>query len=101
MYCVVRGEKHFTLLPPSDVLFLYEQEYPQGRYRRARKEGPGGGGGFEVEMEEGTVPWIPVGECVIFCFLRGISPFNIKGMDGGGGRKGGGRDEERKKGVTT
>lgn len=57
MYCVVRGEKHFTLLPPSDVLFLYEQEYAQGRYRRTSE-----GGGFEVEMEEGTVPWIPVGD---------------------------------------
>ncbi|CAM9666830.1 unnamed protein product [Ectocarpus fasciculatus] len=64
MYCVVRGEKHFTLLPPSDVLFLYEQEYPQGRYRQRRNvdggEGEGRGGGFEVEMEEGKVPWIPV-----------------------------------------
>ncbi|CAN0008064.1 unnamed protein product, partial [Pylaiella littoralis] len=67
MYCVVRGEKHFTLLPPSDVLFLHEQEYPQGRYRRARREGGGegagtgaGAGGFEVVMEEGTVPWVPV-----------------------------------------
>lgn len=60
MYCVVRGEKHFTLLPPSDVLFLYEQDYPCGRYRQRREEQ---GGGFEVELEEGeTVPWIPVGE---------------------------------------
>lgn len=57
MFCVVRGEKHFTLLPPSDVLFLYEQEYPQGRYRRKQD-----GRGFGVEMEDGTVPWIPVGE---------------------------------------
>lgn len=57
MYCVVRGEKHFTLLPPSDVLFLYEQDYRQGRYRR-RDDGRG----FDVEMEEGMVPWIPVGE---------------------------------------
>lgn len=79
MYCVLRGEKHFTLLPPSDVLFLYEQEFPQGRYRHRRDtgdddsdgiRGDGGSGGeagskkgkFEVEMEEGTVPWIPVGE---------------------------------------
>lgn len=72
MYCVVRGEKHFTLLPPSDVLFLYEQEYPQGRYRyRQRKnvdggEGEGRGGVFEVEMEEGKVPWIPVGEFLCY-----------------------------------
>lgn len=65
MYCVVRGEKHFTLLPPSDVLFLYEQEYPQGRYRRKSE-----GGGFEVKMEEGTVPWIPVGE----------NGFNMQGL---------------------
>lgn len=57
MYCVLRGEKQFTLLPPSDVLFLYEQEYPQGRYRRKDD-----GSGFEVHMEEGIVPWIPVGE---------------------------------------
>ncbi|CAM9627582.1 unnamed protein product [Sphacelaria rigidula] len=55
MYCVLRGEKQFTLLPPSDVLFLYEQEYPQGRYRRKDD-----GSGFEVHMEEGIVPWIPV-----------------------------------------
>ncbi|ETW04235.1 hypothetical protein, variant [Aphanomyces invadans] len=33
MYCVVRGRKHFTLLPPSDVAFLYEREFPTGRYR--------------------------------------------------------------------
>lgn len=57
MYCVLRGEKHFTLLPPSDVLFLYEQEYPQGRFRKKAD-----GSGFEVRLEDGTVPWIPVGE---------------------------------------
>ncbi|CAM9885504.1 unnamed protein product, partial [Scytosiphon promiscuus] len=78
MYCVLRGEKHFTLLPPSDVLFLYEQEFPQGRYRQSNHpdddsddaipgEEAGGRGRagkrkqkFEVEMEDGTVPWIPV-----------------------------------------
>ncbi|KAF0724048.1 hypothetical protein AaE_009816, partial [Aphanomyces astaci] len=37
MYCVVRGRKHFTLLPPSDVAFLYETEYPTGRYRSTRE----------------------------------------------------------------
>ncbi|CAN0015773.1 unnamed protein product, partial [Hapterophycus canaliculatus] len=72
MYCVLRGEKHFTLLPPSDVLFLYEQDFPQGRYRQTRdaddvpgEEGRGRRAGsrkgkFEVDMEDGTVPWIPV-----------------------------------------
>lgn len=61
MYCVVRGQKHFTLFPPSDVLFFYEREYPQGRYRR-RADGTG----FDVEMEEGSVTWIPVGETGMF-----------------------------------
>lgn len=62
MYCVVRGEKLFTLLPPSDVLFLYEQEYPSGRYRQGRDR-RGQRRDFEVELERGTtVPWIPVGE---------------------------------------
>lgn len=32
MYCVVKGQKHFTLLPPADVACLYETEYPSMRY---------------------------------------------------------------------
>lgn len=82
MYCVVRGEKLFTLLPPSDVLFLYEQEYPSGRYRQRRGE-RGERGEFEVELERGeTVPWIPVGEAfvrfsvrvLLLCRLLAIDP---------------------------
>lgn len=70
MYCVVRGEKLFTLLPPSDVLFLYEQEYPSGTYRERRGEG-GGRGEFEVELEGGvSVPWIPVGEVFVLLLAR-------------------------------
>ena len=57
MYCVVTGQKIFTLLPPSDILFLYEQDFPQGRYRRKAD-----GTGFELEIEEGSVPWIPLGD---------------------------------------
>jgi jumonji domain-containing protein 7 len=31
IYCVVRGEKVFTLLPPADVAFLGERAgYPSG-----------------------------------------------------------------------
>ncbi|EQC31559.1 hypothetical protein SDRG_10731 [Saprolegnia diclina VS20] len=37
MYCVVRGQKHFTLLPPSDVAFLHETEYPTTRYVHVTK----------------------------------------------------------------
>ncbi|TYZ60738.1 hypothetical protein PybrP1_011081 [[Pythium] brassicae (nom. inval.)] len=32
MYCVVKGQKHFTLLPPAAVACLYETEYPSMRY---------------------------------------------------------------------
>ena len=32
MYCVLAGEKRFTLLPPSDVSFLYERVFPVGRF---------------------------------------------------------------------
>lgn len=35
MYCVVKGQKHFTLLPPVDVACLYEQEFPSMRYRHS------------------------------------------------------------------
>ncbi|CAM9247938.1 unnamed protein product [Choristocarpus tenellus] len=55
MYCVVRGEKQFTLLPPSDVMFLYEQLYPQARYQQDAERGA-----FNVLLEEGSVNWSPV-----------------------------------------
>lgn len=35
MYCVVKGKKHFTLLPPAAIAGLYEQEYPSARYRHS------------------------------------------------------------------
>lgn len=35
MYCVVKGQKHFTLLPPVDVACLYEHEFPSMRYRHS------------------------------------------------------------------
>jgi jumonji domain-containing protein 7 len=36
LYCVVRGQKHFTLLPPCDYYFLYEQEYISATYSRKK-----------------------------------------------------------------
>lgn len=40
MYCVVRGQKHFTLLPPVDIACLYETELPSVRYRhKSAKDG--------------------------------------------------------------
>ncbi|OWY90828.1 hypothetical protein PHMEG_00040863, partial [Phytophthora megakarya] len=40
MYCVVKGQKHFTLLPPSAVGCLYEREFTSARYRHAESSEP-------------------------------------------------------------
>jgi hypothetical protein len=34
MYAVIRGEKHFTLLPPFDLAFLHQGQYRQARYQK-------------------------------------------------------------------
>ena len=64
LYCVVTGEKHFTLLPPTDYHCLYETSYPQGQFQQ---EG-GPGGRWEVQgavdpqgqLVTDHVPWVPV-----------------------------------------
>ena len=33
MYAVITGEKTFTLLPPTDILYLEEKDYPCMQYR--------------------------------------------------------------------
>jgi jumonji domain-containing protein 7 len=33
MYCVVKGRKHFTLLPPAAIACLYETTYDSARYQ--------------------------------------------------------------------
>ena len=50
IYCVVAGTKEFTLLPPTDAPYLYRKPYPIGKYTES----------FDIEKQEGTVPWIPV-----------------------------------------
>ena len=72
MYCVVKGRKHFTLLPPSDVAFLYEGEYQSARYvHGSTAMSPSSTGKLlqykrhpswliEMEPETSTTPWIPV-----------------------------------------
>mmetsp|Transcript_48033 Transcript_48033/g.88449 ORF Transcript_48033/g.88449 Transcript_48033/m.88449 type:complete len:339 (-) Transcript_48033:7-1023(-) len=55
LYLVVRGEKHFTLLPPAAVPFLHEQQCKPARFERS-------GCGFQVVEEEPAaahVHWIP------------------------------------------
>eukprot|EP00644_Phytophthora_capsici_P008971 jgi/Phyca11/504165/fgenesh2_kg.PHYCAscaffold_6_\ len=39
-YCVVKGQKYFTLLPPSAVGCLYEKEFPSARYRHSESPKP-------------------------------------------------------------
>ena len=34
LYAVVSGEKHFTLVPPTDVHRMYVREYPTAHYKR-------------------------------------------------------------------
>ncbi len=34
MYAVIAGEKHFTLLPPTDYLYLYEADFINAHYCR-------------------------------------------------------------------
>ncbi|KAF0699872.1 Aste57867_9582 [Aphanomyces stellatus] len=69
MYTVVRGRKHFTLLPPSDVAFLYETEFPTGRYVHVASKDTSetlvpseGHPNWSIRMQEpeDMTPWIPV-----------------------------------------
>ncbi|XP_062326208.1 bifunctional peptidase and (3S)-lysyl hydroxylase JMJD7 isoform X4 [Osmerus eperlanus] len=56
LYCVISGEKHFILLPPSDRPFIPYELYQPAVYRQRED------GGFDMvdEAESEKVPWIPV-----------------------------------------
>eukprot|EP00898_Chlorokybus_atmophyticus_P008024 jgi/Chlat1/8222/Chrsp76S00616 len=58
LYAVVAGEKHFTLLPPTEVHRMYIKDFPAACYRRQQD-------GFTVEPETPTriVPWAQVDPC--------------------------------------
>ncbi|XP_028796004.1 bifunctional peptidase and (3S)-lysyl hydroxylase JMJD7 [Neltuma alba] len=60
LYAVVTGEKHFLLLPPSDVHRMYIREYPASQYRYSWDTGE-----FTLELEKPTryVPWCSVNPC--------------------------------------
>uniref|UniRef100_A0A7S0RY55 JmjC domain-containing protein n=1 Tax=Pyramimonas obovata TaxID=1411642 RepID=A0A7S0RY55_9CHLO len=57
LYVVVKGAKHFTLLPPADYHRLYTTNYPTASYVQKQE-----GGEFEVIPQDPPqeVPWIPV-----------------------------------------
>uniref|UniRef100_A0A8C2S212 Bifunctional peptidase and (3S)-lysyl hydroxylase JMJD7 n=1 Tax=Capra hircus TaxID=9925 RepID=A0A8C2S212_CAPHI len=56
LYCVVSGEKHFLLHPPSDRPFIPYELYTQATYQLTEE------GSFKTVDEEATekVPWIPL-----------------------------------------
>ncbi|CAN1143899.1 Lysine-specific demethylase JMJ32 [Linum perenne] len=57
LYAVVSGEKHFLLLPPTDVHRMYIRDYPAAQYSYDLD-----GGEFWLEMDEPArnVPWCSV-----------------------------------------
>ncbi|KAK4368823.1 hypothetical protein RND71_012615 [Anisodus tanguticus] len=57
VYAVVCGEKHFLLLPPTDVHRMYIRDYPAANYRYSQDTGE-----FSLELEEPVrnVPWCSV-----------------------------------------
>eukprot|EP01129_Flabellula_baltica_P008790 TRINITY_DN3524_c0_g1_i1.p1 TRINITY_DN3524_c0_g1~~TRINITY_DN3524_c0_g1_i1.p1 ORF type:complete len:334 (-),score=66.74 TRINITY_DN3524_c0_g1_i1:15-971(-) len=55
LYCVVKGQKTFTLLPPTDFPYISKTPYPSGRY-----EYRDGEWGIVMDDPPGEVMWIPV-----------------------------------------
>ncbi|KAI5056714.1 hypothetical protein GOP47_0028532 [Adiantum capillus-veneris] len=55
LYAVIAGEKHFTLLPPTDLDRLYIRQYPSARY--VKRDGK-----FAIQPEKpgNFVPWASV-----------------------------------------
>ncbi|KAJ8774031.1 hypothetical protein K2173_009462 [Erythroxylum novogranatense] len=58
LYVVVSGEKHFLLLPPTDVHRMYIRDYPAAHYIYSKESE----GQLKLEMEEPLryVPWSSV-----------------------------------------
>jgi peptidyl-lysine (3S)-dioxygenase / protease len=56
LYYVASGEKIMTLCPPSDIAFVYEQEYPSGSFVYDDNDNPG----WKVRLHEGDqrVQWM-------------------------------------------
>ncbi|KAL5807612.1 hypothetical protein ACOSQ4_030345 [Xanthoceras sorbifolium] len=57
IYAVVSGQKHFLMLPPTDVHRMYIRQYPAAHYSYSQD-----GGEFTLELEkpERYVPWCSV-----------------------------------------
>ncbi|CAH0514557.1 unnamed protein product [Peronospora belbahrii] len=103
IYCVVKGQKHFTLLPPSAVGCLYEQEFTSARYRHADSPDPDEEEHMVKNLaatqrfhekypqhvnwiiwsspDKGNIPWIPVDPLNIdiekFPLAGALKPINV------------------------
>jgi peptidyl-lysine (3S)-dioxygenase / protease len=53
VYCVISGEKHFTIYPPSDICFLYQKEYKTGNYIYDKENSS-----FKYKINDEKIPWI-------------------------------------------
>eukprot|EP01120_Amphizonella_sp_Union-15-10_P007234 TRINITY_DN2424_c0_g1_i2.p1 TRINITY_DN2424_c0_g1~~TRINITY_DN2424_c0_g1_i2.p1 ORF type:complete len:253 (+),score=36.96 TRINITY_DN2424_c0_g1_i2:311-1069(+) len=55
VYAVVAGQKRFTLLPPTDLIYLYKRPYTAATFLHTDDE-------WKIVQDEPTehVPWIPV-----------------------------------------
>lgn len=54
LYAVVAGEKVFTLLPPCEVLWLYERRYPTGAFQPQPHDGGDGDGDGDGDEQGGA-----------------------------------------------
>jgi peptidyl-lysine (3S)-dioxygenase / protease len=55
IYAVIRGQKKFTLYPPTNYPLMYERKYPQAEY-----EMEGDDFHIKVSKDDGEIPWISV-----------------------------------------
>lgn len=56
LYCVLQGEKTFTLLPPADIAFLPERTLCTYEYKAHRQKAQGQRDGFVFSLEEAQPP---------------------------------------------
>jgi hypothetical protein len=59
LYAVVTGAKTFTLLPPTDVPWLYEGVYPVGRFARAPPPAAAAAASASGAAQPGAPPLVP------------------------------------------
>jgi jumonji domain-containing protein 7 len=93
-YFVVKGEKHFTLLPPTDLYFLHEGKYKAATYKYKHKGATEYSddlepeGDFEIVEDEPSyeVPWLAVDpekpDCDKFPEAKSLKPIRCVVREG-------------------